>query len=39
MLPRDLKELLRAFHDQAVKYLVVGGYAFGVHAELRATTA
>jgi len=33
----DLKELLRAFNDQAVKFLVVGGYAFGVHAEPRAT--
>jgi uncharacterized nucleotidyltransferase DUF6036 len=37
MMPDDLKELLRAFNDQAVKYLIVGGYAFGVHAEPRAT--
>jgi predicted nucleotidyltransferase len=37
MMPEDLKELLRAFNDQAVKFLVVGGYAFGVHAEPRAT--
>jgi predicted nucleotidyltransferase len=37
MMPKDLKELLRAFNDHAVKYLVVGGYAFGVHAEPRAT--
>lgn len=37
MMPRDLKELLGAFNDQKVKYLVVGGYAFGVHAEPRAT--
>src|SRR5579859_45857 len=37
MMPKDLKELLRAFHDHGVKYLVVGGYAFGVHAEPRAT--
>jgi hypothetical protein len=37
MMPRDLKELLRAFNDHAVKYLIVGGYAFGVHAEPRAT--
>jgi len=37
MMPRDLKDLLRAFNDHAVKYLVVGGYAFGVHAEPRAT--
>lgn len=36
-MPEDLKELLRAFNDQAVKFLIVGGYAFGVHAEPRAT--
>jgi hypothetical protein len=37
MMPKDLKELLRAFNDQKVNYLVVGGYAFGVYAEPRAT--
>jgi hypothetical protein len=37
MMPSDLKELLRAFNDHGVKYIVVGGYAFGVHAEPRAT--
>ena len=37
MMPRDLKELLRAFNNHGVKYMVVGGYAFGVHAEPRAT--
>jgi hypothetical protein len=37
MMPEDLKELLRAFNDHAVKYLIVRGYAFGVHAESRAT--
>jgi hypothetical protein len=37
MIPTDLKDLLRAFNDHAVKYLIVGGYAFGVHAEPRAT--
>src|SRR3984957_17193046 len=37
MVPKDLKELLSAFNDHAVKYLIVGGYAFGVHAEPRAT--
>lgn len=37
MMPADLKELLRAFNDHVVKYLIVGGYAFGVHAEPRAT--
>ena len=36
MMPKDLKEL-RAFNDHAVKYLIVEGYAFGVHAEPRAT--
>ena len=37
MMPRDLKELLSAFNKHGVKYLVVGGYAFGVYAEPRAT--
>jgi len=37
MMPTDLKELLRAFNDHGVKYLIVGGYAYGVHAEPRAT--
>ena len=37
MMPKDLKDLLGAFNDHAVKYLIVGGYAFGVHAEPRAT--
>ena len=37
MMPEDLKELLRAFNDHGVKYLVVGGYAYGIHAEPRAT--
>ena len=26
MMPDDLKELLRAFNDHGVKYLIVGGY-------------
>jgi len=37
MMPEDLKELFRAFNGHAVKYLIVGGYAFGVHAAPRAT--
>jgi hypothetical protein len=37
MMPDHLKELLRALNDHEVKYLIVGGYAFGVHAEPRAT--
>ena len=34
---KDLKELLLAFNAHGVRYLVVGGYAIGVHAEPRAT--
>jgi hypothetical protein len=37
MMNRDLKELLLAFNAHNVKYLVIGGYAVGVHAEPRAT--
>lgn len=37
MLADDLKDLLRAFNANAVKYLVIGGHAFGVYAEPRAT--
>lgn len=37
MMSEHLKELLRAFNAHAVKYIVVGGYAYGVHAEPRAT--
>ena len=33
MMPEDLKEFLRAFNEHGVKYLIVGGYAFGAHAE------
>jgi hypothetical protein len=37
MMSIDLIELLRALNADAVKYLIVGAYAFGVHAEPRAT--
>jgi hypothetical protein len=37
MMQKDLKELLLAFNEQGVEYLVVGGYAVGVHSEPRAT--
>lgn len=37
MLPSDLRELLLAFNAHGVEYLLVGGYAVGVHAEPRAT--
>jgi len=37
MMPTDLKERLRASNDHEVKYVIVGGYAYGVHREPRAT--
>jgi hypothetical protein len=37
ILPEDLKQLLRAFNEHGVEYLVVGGYAVGIYAEPRAT--
>ncbi|MGC2636705.1 MAG: nucleotidyltransferase [Acidobacteriaceae bacterium] len=37
MMPADLKELLRVLNAHGVKFLVVGGYAFGAYAEPRAT--
>jgi hypothetical protein len=37
MMQKDLKELLLAFHEHGVEYLVVGGYAVGIHSEPRAT--
>ena len=33
MMQKDLKELLLAFNEYGVEYLVVGGYAVGVHSE------
>ena len=30
ILPEDLKQLLRAFNEHGVEYLVVGGYAVGL---------
>jgi hypothetical protein len=36
-MDKDLKELLLAFNEHGVEYLVVGGYAVGVHSEPRAT--
>jgi hypothetical protein len=37
MLTKDMKELLQIFNEQGVEYLLVGGFAFGVHAQPRAT--
>ena len=36
-MQKDLKELLLAFNEHGVDYLVVGRYAVGVHSEPRAT--
>lgn len=37
MLTRDFKDLLRAFNSNAVKYLIIGGHALGVHLIPRMT--
>ncbi len=37
MMPTDFKDLLRAFNANAVKYLIVGGHALGVHLLPRTT--
>jgi hypothetical protein len=34
MMPADLKELLRVLNAHGVKFLVVGGYAFGASISL-----
>jgi hypothetical protein len=37
MISKDFQEILRAFNAHRVKYMVVGGFAFGVHLEPRST--
>lgn len=37
MMTEDFKDLLRALNSSGAKYLIIGGHAFGVHAEPRAT--
>jgi hypothetical protein len=37
MFSQGFKELLSAFNEHRVKYLIVGGYALAVHAQPRAT--
>jgi hypothetical protein len=37
MMTKDFKDLLKALNGHAVKYLLIGGHAFGVHAEPRTT--
>ena len=37
MFPPDFKELLSDLNNQNSKYLIIGGYAVGVHSRPRAT--
>lgn len=37
MRTEDFKDLLRLLNANAVEYLLIGGHAFGVHAEPRTT--
>ena len=37
MLTEDFKDLLRLLNANAATYLIVGGHAYGVHAEPRTT--
>jgi hypothetical protein len=37
LLTDDFKEFLRLFNAHRVEYLVVGGYAVGIHGYPRAT--
>ena len=37
MMTKDFKDLLRAFNANAVKYLIIGGHALGVHLVPRMT--
>jgi hypothetical protein len=37
MMTEDLKDLLRAFNANAVKYLIIGGHALAVHLVPRMT--
>jgi hypothetical protein len=37
MMSKDFQDILRVFHAHKVKYLLVGGFAFGAYTEPRAT--
>lgn len=37
MFPPDFKELLSDLNSQNARYLIIGGYAVGVHSQPRAT--
>jgi hypothetical protein len=36
-LPSDFKDLLEEFAHEGVEHIVIGGYAFAVHVQPRAT--
>ena len=37
MMNKDIREILQAFNAHGVRYLVVGGFAFGAYSEPRTT--
>ena len=37
-LPKDFRELLESFNRHEVRYLLIGGYAVGLHGYPRSTT-
>jgi hypothetical protein len=37
MMTKDLKDILRALNSTGAEYLIIGGHAFSVYAEPRAT--
>jgi hypothetical protein len=39
VLARDFKELLKSLSSNSVEYLLIGGYAVGIHGHIRATNA
>lgn len=36
-LPDDFKEFLKLFASNGIEYLLIGGYAVGIHGHIRAT--
>ena len=36
-LPPDFSEILKFLNDEGVEYLLIGGYAVGIHGYVRAT--
>ncbi len=36
-LPKDFKEFIQLLNENEVKYLLIGGYAIGLHGYMRAT--